>query len=54
MPATFGLLPELSSKIKDKKLRYKAYKERSLRVLQKFKKTFDTYFEKDQLFVQIN
>ena len=30
MPASFGLIPELSNKIKDKKLRYQAYKNRSL------------------------
>ena len=30
MPASFGLIPELSNNIKDKKLRYQAYKNRSL------------------------
>ncbi len=30
MPASFGLIPELSNKIKDKKLRYQAYKDRSI------------------------
>ena len=30
MPASFGLIPELSNKIKDKKLRYQDYKNRSL------------------------
>ena len=30
MPASFGLIPELSNRIKDKKLRYQAYKNRSL------------------------
>ena len=38
MPASFGLVPELTNKIKDKKLRYKAYQERSLKELQVFKK----------------
>ena len=28
MPASFGLVPELTKRIKDKKLRYKAYQER--------------------------
>ena len=37
------------SLIKDKKLRYKAYKERSLRVLQEFKKTLDSFSEKYKL-----
>ena len=39
MPASFGLVPELTNSIKDKKLRYKAYKERSLEVLKAFKET---------------
>ena len=54
MPASFGLVPELNSIIKDKKLRYGAYKERSLRVLEEFKKTLDSYFEKDQLLLEFN
>ena len=54
MPASFGLVPKLAAKIKEKKLRYKAYQERSLRTLQQFKKTLDQYFEKDQLLVEIN
>ncbi|MBO6975807.1 MAG: methylenetetrahydrofolate--tRNA-(uracil(54)-C(5))-methyltransferase (FADH(2)-oxidizing) TrmFO [Prochlorococcus marinus CUG1435] len=53
MPASFGLMPELTCKIKDKKLRYKAYKERSLRLLQEFKKNLDSYLEKDQLLLKI-
>ena len=39
MPASFGLVPELNNRIKDKKLRYKAYQERSLEVLKAFKET---------------
>ena len=54
MPASFGLVPELTYKIKDKKSRYKAYQERSLEVLQDFKATLDTVFERDQLFAEIN
>ena len=54
MPASFGLMPELPSKIKDKKLRYKAYKERSQKVLKEFKKKLDSYFEKNRLLVEIN
>tara|TARA_Y100000991_G_scaffold135153_1_gene101850 strand:- start:482 stop:925 length:444 start_codon:yes stop_codon:yes gene_type:complete len=54
MPATFGLVPELTNRIKDKKLRYKAYQERSLQVLKGFKKVLDSYYEKDQLLVEIN
>ena len=53
MPASFGLMPELTCKIKEKKLRYTAYKERSLRLLQEFKKNLDTYLEKDQLVLKI-
>ena len=54
MPPSFGLLPELKNKIKDKKIRYKAYQERSLDALEVFKKILDSYFKKDQLLVQIN
>ena len=53
MPASFGLMPELTCKIKDKKLRYKAYKERSLGLLQEFKKNLDSYLEKDQFVLKI-
>jgi len=51
MPPSFGLVPELDKKIKDKKIRYKAYQERSLKSLQVFKKNFDLSFVKDQLLV---
>ena len=54
MPASFGLVPELKNKIKDKKLRYRAYQERSIEALKKFKKTLDSSFEKDQVLVEIN
>ena len=46
MPPSFGLIPELTHKIKDKKLRYKAYQARSKQVLKGFKKVLDTCFEK--------
>ena len=54
MPASFGLVPELTDRIKDKKLRYKAYQERSTEVLYKFKKILDSCFEKDQSLMKIN
>ena len=54
MPASFGLLPELTHNIKDKKLRYKAYQERSLKVLKDFKMKQDLYLDKDHLLVGIN
>ena len=54
MPPSFGLVPELNHKIKDKKIRYKAYQERSLDALQVFKSILDSCFEKDQFLVQIN
>ena len=54
MPASFGLVPELAKKIKDKRLRYKAYQERSTEVLKGFKKILDTLLEKDQLLTKIN
>ena len=41
MPASFGLVPELTHKVKDKKLRYKAYQKRSLEVLKEFKKNLE-------------
>ena len=51
MPPSFGLVPELNNKIKDKKIRYRAYQERSLKAMQSFKKKLDSCFEKEQLFV---
>ena len=54
MPASFGLVPELSEKIKDKKLRYKAYQARSTEALKGFKKILDSRFEKDHLLSKIN
>jgi len=54
MPPSFGLVPELTKKIKDKKLRYKAYQERSTEALRGFKKFLDSRFEKDQLLIKIN
>ena len=53
MPPSFGLIPELIKKIKDKKLRYKAYQERSLEVLGIFKKKLDLNEKKNQLHVEI-
>ena len=38
MPASFGLIPNLDKRIKDKKMRYEAYKERSIKIIHKFKK----------------
>jgi len=46
MPASFGLVPELNKRIKDKRLRYKAYQERSAESLSRFKKILDSRFEK--------
>ena len=54
MPASFGLVPELTNRIKDKKLRYKAYQERSIKELQVFKKKLDSSLEKKHLLVEIN
>ena len=54
MPPTFGLLPELEFKIKDKKLRYKAYQERSWEVIKRFKESLGNSFEKDRIPMQIN
>jgi len=53
MPASFGLVPELTKKIKDKRLRYKAYQERSTEALNDFKNKLDSCFEKDHLLSKI-
>ena len=54
MPASFGLVPELTKKIKNKKLRYKTYQERSIEALNGFKNILDSRFEKDQLLLKIH
>ena len=53
MPASFGLVPELKKRIKDKRLRYKAYQERSIEALNDFKISIDSSFEKDYLLSKI-
>ena len=53
MPASFGLVPELTKRIKDKRLRYKAYQERSTEALNDFKKTLDLCSEKEHLLSKI-
>ncbi len=54
MPASFGLVPELPKRIKDKKLRYKAYQERSTEALNEFKKILDPCLGKEHLLTKIN
>ena len=53
MPASFGLVPELNKIIKDKRLRYKAYQERSTEALNDFKNKLESCFEKDHLLSKI-
>ena len=53
MPASFGLVPELTKRIKDKRLRYKAYQERSTETLNEFKNIVDSFFDKDHLLSKI-
>ena len=53
MPASFGLIPELTYRVNDKRLRYKAYQERSKEALNGFKKMLDSYFEKKHTLVKI-
>ena len=53
MPASFGLVPELTNRIKDKRLRYKAYQERSTDALSEFKNLVDSYFDKEHLLSKI-
>ena len=54
MPPSFGLVPELNDKIKEKKIRYKAYQKRSIEALQGFKNILDSSFEQDKILIQIN
>ena len=54
MPASFGLVPELNDRIKDKKLRYKAYQERSTKALNRFKKLLESCFDEDRLLIKTN
>ena len=54
MPASFGLVPELTKRIKDKRLRYKAYQERSTEALGRLKEKLDSLFEKDHLLIKIH
>ena len=54
MPASFGLIPELSQRVKDKKLRYKAYQVRSLKVLKEFRIKYVHNFEKNHVPVFIS
>ena len=54
MPASFGLVPELTKRIKDKRSRYQAYQERSTEALNEFKKKLDSLFEKDHLLIKIH
>jgi len=53
MPASFGLVPDLTKRIKDKKLRYNAYQERSTEALNDFKNSLESCFEKDHLLSKI-
>jgi len=45
MPASFGLIPSLDKKIKDKKIRYEAYKERSIKKVWELKKIVSSKFK---------
>ena len=54
MPASFGLVPELTTRIKDKRLRYNAYQERSVDSLNIFKNKLEYIFNKDHTLLEIN
>ena len=54
MPASFGLVPELTKRIKEKRSRYNAYQERSIDVLNIFKSKLNYLLKKDQLLIEIN
>ena len=53
MPASFGLVPELTKRIKDKRLRYTAYQKRSTEALNDFKNKLDSCFDRDHLLSKI-
>jgi len=53
MPASFGLVPELTKRIKDKRLRYKAYQERSTAALNDFINKLASCIDKDHLLSKI-
>ena len=53
MPASFGLIPNLDKRIRDKRMRYEAYKDRSLRKINEFKKTVSLNLEKDHAYYRI-
>jgi len=53
MPPSFGLVPELTKKIKDKRLRYKAYQKRSTEALNDFKNSLDSCFKNDHVLSKI-
>jgi len=54
MPASFGLVPELITRIKDKRLRYNAYQKRSIDSLNTFKNKLEYIFNKDHTLLEIN
>jgi len=54
MPPSFGLVPELTQRIKDKRSRYNAYQKRSVDVLNIFKRKLDYLFNKDHTLVEMN
>jgi len=54
MPASFGLVPALNKRVRDKRSRYKAYQERSIDVLNIFKRELDYIFNRDRTLIEIN
>ena len=54
MPPSFGLVPELTKRIKDKRSRYSAYQQRSVDSLKIFKRQLDCVINKDHTLVEIN
>ena len=54
MPPSFGLVPELTKRIKDKRSRYNAYQQRSVDSLKIFKRQLDCVINKDHTLVEIN
>ncbi len=54
MPASFGLVPELTSRIKDKRSRYNVYQQRSINELNIFKKKLDHMLKKNHTLAEIH
>ena len=53
MSDSFGLIPELNKRIKDKRFRYSANQQRFLNALNIFKRKLDYFFKKDHRLIEV-